>query len=85
MYMSYCKYEGTRAEMNVCIEDVIEHINEEAEYEVSDHEIQQFRKMVHEFVEFMYEADLLDEHGEVNEDALDSVCEAMAKGYEEEE
>ena len=55
MYMSYCRYEGTAAELNVCLEDVREHVYEEAEYEVSDREITNFKHLVTRFHEFMQE------------------------------
>ena len=82
MYMSYCRYEGTRAEINVCLSDVQEHINEEAEYEVSEREIDQFRGMIHDIVRFLNDNELLDECGDINEDALDSICESMARKYD---
>lgn len=84
MYMSYCRFEGTRHELNACISEVEEHINEEAEYEVSDHEIRHFRQMIQEFVEFMDENELLDEYGELDNSKLDDICEAMSRGYGEE-
>lgn len=85
MYMSYCRYEGTAAELNVCLEDVREHVYEEAEYEVSDREITNFKRMVTRFHEFMQEMDLIDECGELNHEELDRICLAMAKGYEQED
>lgn len=84
-YMSYCRYEGTYSELRVCLNDVEEHVNEEAEYEVSDHEIQHFRNMVEYFHDFLCNMELLDEDGNLDMDALDTVCEAMAKSYGEEE
>ena len=84
-YMSYCRYEGTYSELRACLNDVEEHVNEEAEYEVSDHEIQHFRNMVEYFHDFLCNMELLDEDGNLDMDALDTVCEAMAKSYEEEE
>ncbi len=84
-YMSYCRYEGTYSELRACLNDVEEHVNKEAEYEVSDHEIQHFRNMVEYFHDFLCNMELLDEDGNLDDDALDAVCEAMAKSYEEEE
>ena len=84
-YMSYCRYEGTYSELRACLNDVEEHINEEAEFEVSDHEIQHFRNMVEYFHDFLCNMELLDEDGNLDDDALDAVCEAMAKSYEPEE
>lgn len=84
-YMSYCRYEGTYSELRACLNDVEEHVNEEAEYEVSDHEIQHFRNMVEYFHDFLCNMELLDEDGNLDDDALDAVCEAMAKSHEPEE
>ena len=87
MYMSYCRFEGTYSELRSCLSDVEEHVSEEAEYEVSDREIRSFRNMVEMFHDFLCNMELLDEDGDLDMDALDSVCEAMAKRYggEEEE
>lgn len=85
MYMSYCRFEGTHQELRACLCDVEEHVNEEAQYEVSDREINQFRNMVEYFVGWLNDMALLDEDGDIDQDALDQVCEALAKKYEEEE
>lgn len=50
MYMSYCKFEGTRMELNSCLNTVEEHVNHEAEYAVSENEINNFQQMVIDFV-----------------------------------
>ena len=81
MYMSYCRYEGTRYELNACIGDAREHYYEEAEYEVCENEIDNFRQLIHNFVEFLGETEILDENGEINEDKLDEVCETMRHRY----
>lgn len=83
MYMSYCRFEGTKAELSACLTEVEDHIYEEAEYEVSDREIGHFRQMVESFVSFLGEHDLLDEDGELDEEVLDAICETMKKGYGE--
>lgn len=83
--MSYCRHENTRLALNEVLNDVYEHINEEAEYEVSDREIRNFRQMVESFCEFLQSAELLDEDGYLNDDALDEVCEAMRKSYSQED
>ena len=85
MYMSYCRFEGTHQELKACLNDVEEHVNEEAEYEVSDREINHFRSMVEDFVGWLNDMALLDEDGDIDRDALDQVCAAMAKRYEQEE
>ena len=85
MYMSYCRYEGTYSELRACLNDVEEHVNQYAEYKVSDREIQHFRNMVELFHEFLCEQELLDEDGNLNWDEVDKVCAAMAKSYDEEE
>ena len=85
MYMSYCRFEGTFTELKACMATVDEHVNEEAEYEVSDREINYFTRMVTEFVDWLNDQCLLDEYGEVDEAMLETVCEAMRKRYCEEE
>lgn len=85
MYMSYCKFEGTFAELRVCLNDVEDHVNEEAEYAVSEREIESFRDMVHYFHEFMQNQELITEDGKLDEDELDKVCKSMEKSYSEDE
>ena len=85
MYMSYCRFEGTRHELDACIGEVYDHYNEEAEYEVSENEIENFRRMVHNFVELLNDTGILDEDGEINNDALDGVCETMRHRYTDED
>jgi hypothetical protein len=79
--MSYCRFEGTYAELRACISEVEDHVNEEAEYEVSDREIRQFREMVEYFHSFLCDNELLDEFGDLDTVQLDKVCEAMSKSY----
>lgn len=83
MYMSYCRFEGTRMELQACFEAVEEHVNGEAEYAISEREIYNFKRMIGDIVEFIYSNDLMDEYGDVNGAALDEVCAAMEKGSEE--
>lgn len=85
MYMSYCRFEGTRSELAACLGEVEDHINEDAEYAISDQEIEHFRRMVKMFVEFLQELEILDEEGELDKEVLDIVCKSMAQGYEKEE
>ena len=85
MYMSYCRYEGTLSELRACMADVEEHVNEEAEYEVSDREITCFKTLITEIHEFMQNMELIDCEGELDYDELDRVCEAMAKRFNHEE
>lgn len=85
MYMSYCKFEGTFAELRVCLNDVEEHVNEDAEYEISDREIGQFRQMVSYFHEFLQDQELITEDGELDEDRLNEIAEAMAKSHTEDD
>ena len=82
-YMSYCRFEGTRQELKICLNVVEEHVYEEAEYEVSEREINHFKAMVKEFHDFMYEMNLLDENGDLNQNQLETICEQMAMAYEE--
>ena len=84
-YMSYCRFEGTYFELRACLSDVEEHVNEEAEYEVSDREIREFRNMVEYFHDFLCNQELLDEYGDLNMSRLDEIAEAMSKSYDEED
>lgn len=83
MYMSYCRFEGTRQELRACINEVENHIYEEAEYEVSDNEIREFKQMVKDFYNFMADMELLDENGELDENVLDEISEKMALSFGE--
>ena len=83
MYMSYCRFEGTRRELAACLNEVIDHVNEEAEYEVSDPEIRHFKNMIVNFVDFLHDMCLLDDEGYLDREELDKVCAAMAKSYKE--
>lgn len=83
--MSYCRFEGTRAELDACLSAVDDHVYEEAEYEVSQNEIDQFREMIWNFVGWMQDQSLLTEDGDVDSEVLDSICAKMAQGYSVEE
>lgn len=85
MYMSYCRHEGTYSELRACLSDAEEHINEEAEYDVSDREIQYFKNTVELFHEFLCNQELLDEFGDLKMDRLDEIGEAMSKSYDPED
>ena len=81
MYMSYCRYEGTLSELRACLADADEHYCEEAEYEVSECEIEYFRKMVECFCDWCAEKSLIDEYGDVDREKLDEICDSMRKSY----
>lgn len=85
MYMSYCRFEGTRAELRTCLNVVEEHVNEEAEYEVSENEIRNFKQMIIMIHDFMYEMNLLDENGDLNMERLEDIAEYMAESYDNED
>lgn len=85
MYMSYCRHEGTLAELRACLADVEEHVNGEAEYEVSDREIDCFQNMVGTFVDWLHDMELLDDEGKLDRDALMDVCDSMKKTCEMED
>ena len=85
MYMSYCRFEGTKMELAACLGEVNEHLEEAAEYKVSDNEIRCFRRMVEDFVDFLHDACLLDECGDLDHEALDEVCDMMGRSYAEED
>lgn len=77
MYMSYCRFEGTRAELNACLGVVEKHVNGEAEYPVSENEIANFQYMVKDFVTWLHDMALLDDEGYLDEDALNDICDSM--------
>ena len=85
MYMSYCRHEGTHQELKACLADVDEHIMEDAEYETSEDEVEHFRDMVMDFFGWMHDNELITDDGELDEDQLDGICQAMRKAYSEEE
>ena len=85
MYMSYCRQEGTFAELRCALGDVQDHIFGEAEYSISDREIRAFKEMVVFFTDFLKENCILDDEGEIDERILDETCEAMRKCAEDEE
>ena len=41
------------------------------------------KRMIGDIAEFLYNNDLLDENGEINQTALDDVCAAMERGEED--
>lgn len=81
MYMSYCRYAGTTHELSACIDDVEEHINKEAEYKVSDDEIEYFAALVRLFHGFMVDNNLIDPDCELNEHELADIMECMKHSY----
>jgi ribosomal protein S15P/S13E len=64
-----------------------EHINGEAEDKVSAREIECFKDIIRDVVDFLNDNCLLDEDGMIDREGLDDVCQAMAKAgiYAEEE
>lgn len=85
MYMSYCRFEGTHHELRACLSDVDEHLMEEAEYPVSENEIDHFRDMVTEFFDWMQENELIPDDCEINEEQLAGICRAMQESNKKEE
>lgn len=83
MYMSYCRFQGTRAELNACLGVVEEHVNDEAEYPVSENEIANFQYIVNDFVTWLHDMALLDDEGYLDEDALNDICDSMIKANDE--
>ncbi len=82
MYMSYCRFEGTNAELRACLSDIEEVLNEENEYPISEREATCFCYMVENFVDFLHDADLLDEDGELDTDMLKALRAKMVKEVE---
>ena len=76
-YMSYCRQEGTFAELRLCLSDVEAHIDGEADDVVSDREIRNFKGMVECFYNFLMDQDLLTDEGELDEERLEEVCQSL--------
>lgn len=85
MYMSYCRFEGTHQELRACLSTVDEHLMEEAEYEVSENEIDHFRDMVNEFFNWMQDNELIPDNCEIDEIQLESICRAMSEANKQED
>lgn len=81
MYMSYCRFEGTYHELRACMGEVEEHIYEEAEYSVSDNEINYFRKIVELMAEFLVNEGIIDEYGELSDERLDQICNKLGQSF----
>ena len=64
---------------------VEEHVNGEAEYPVSENEVNNFQQMVQDFVGWLHDMALLDDEGYLNEDALNEVRDDMMKAREDDE
>ena len=78
--MSYCRFEGTRRELAACLEEAQLHADGNEVYAVSKEEIEEFRSMMEEIVDFLHVNELLDEDGHLDVDALDLLCEQMERG-----
>lgn len=83
MYMSYCRFEGTWHELRAAMGTVDEHLEETAEFAVSDKEIQCFKSMVEEFTDWLRDTEICSEV-EINWNELDNVCKKMAECMEDE-
>ena len=77
MYMSYCRFEGTRNELSACMDKVTERLDEMDDCAVSEREVANFRNMVLEFNNWLHDMELIDDEGYIDEEALDSVCAAI--------
>ena len=84
MYMSYCRFEGTKAELNACLAVAEEHANDEAEYKVSQREIENFEDLIRTFHAFLIDYEILDEAGSIDEAALEGLLYKMSQAAEEE-
>lgn len=84
-YMSYCRHEGTLYELKCCLADAEEHVNEEAEYSVSDNEIRCFKDIITDVYDWMCDMALINEYGELDTDELNNICEKMRHSYREDE
>lgn len=83
MYMSYCRFEGTREELRACYSDVDDYINDCAEERASDREIDCFRDMVQEMFDFLRDNCIIDDDAFIDWNTVDDICEKMTKGGEE--
>ena len=72
-------------ELTSCLNTVEEHVNHEAEYAVSENEINNFQQMVQDFVGWLHDMALLDDEGYLDEDALNDVCDEMSKTNKEDD
>ena len=81
MYMSYCMYEGTKAELKRCLDVADEHIEGSAEYPVSQGEVENFVGMVEMFYQWMEDNYLINLDGELDRDELNTVAEAMKRKF----
>lgn len=84
-YMSYCRFEGTKHELAICLGEVQAHIDKEARYEVSENEIEYFKDMVYDFIEFCRDNNIIKNVTEINKEVLKQVCDKMRESYDEEE
>ena len=76
--------EGTKMELAACLRDAEDHVNGDAEYAVSEREIDCFEAMVEMFFEWMQDMALVTDEGELDREALQDVCVAMSRANEEE-
>lgn len=74
--------EGTNAELRACLAAVEEVCNDENEYPISEREATCFCNMVENFIEFLHNADLLGDDGDLDIIALHELHEKMVKEVE---
>lgn len=80
MYMSYCRFEGTKNELRACLENVQEHIEDIAEYSVSDMEIESFQDICEEMFYFLKDNCIINDDAYIDWDELEKVCNKMKNG-----
>lgn len=70
------RFEGARNEINACIREISAHMaaNGEAEGSVSDKEIWDLKKMIHEFTDVLVNYAILSNDTYVDENALNDLC-----------
>lgn len=70
------RFEGARNEINACIKEISAHMaaNGDAEGSISDKEIWDFKKMVHDFTDILVRYGVLSEDACIDECALDDLC-----------
>lgn len=81
VFMSYCRYDGAKRALLECLGDVQEKIdannsNEEFTPKTTD-EVEAFEYMIEYFVQWLYDNNILDGEGELDNNELSNVCDML--------
>lgn len=85
MYMSYCRFEGTKHELDACLSVADEAIMGEAEYPVSEDETAYFKLMIENVLDFLQENDVISDEINYDEDKLYDIMRLMERGRADED